>query len=409
MSFGSGTLVDVRENVGLIVTNWHVVVDAAGPVMVVFPNGFQSPARVLMTDKDWDLAALAIWKPDLPPVPIASAAPILGEPLAIAGYGSGNWRMAVGKCNQYVAPAENLPYEMVEVSAEARQGDSGGPIFNARGELAGVLFGASRGTTSGSYAGRVRMFLQPILDASAATIPAEEQNLAANSPPAPSNETPVAMASLPESSNASTLSSPSAASSNVAFDPTAVPTREPETAATAEELNEQQVPVYDSAPPARVSNKVPSLKDGWDDPLPGEIARRTMPLADQERMSMEVTPEVPAVRTAPAPANAADDPRVASIAPNMGPVQRLDAADAGLVHTPLPPRPGTTAATATSLPFTGLPALSAAEGSEPWKQLWYQIAGRSPLDQGKTILAALGILTVLYRFMGRDKDDEVEE
>jgi hypothetical protein len=48
---------------------------------------------------------------------------------------------------------------MVEVSASARQGDSGGPIFNARGELAGVLFGSGGGTTSGSYAGRVGQFL----------------------------------------------------------------------------------------------------------------------------------------------------------------------------------------------------------------------------------------------------------
>jgi hypothetical protein len=48
---------------------------------------------------------------------------------------------------------------MVEVNVQARQGDSGGPIFNEQGELAGVLFGAGRGTTSGSYAGRVERFL----------------------------------------------------------------------------------------------------------------------------------------------------------------------------------------------------------------------------------------------------------
>ena len=33
---------------------------------------------------------------------------------------------------------------MLELSAAARDGDSGGPIFNSHGELAGVLFGASR-------------------------------------------------------------------------------------------------------------------------------------------------------------------------------------------------------------------------------------------------------------------------
>jgi hypothetical protein len=48
---------------------------------------------------------------------------------------------------------------MVELDVEARQGDSGGPIFNERGELAGVLFGAGRGTTLGSFGGRVGSFL----------------------------------------------------------------------------------------------------------------------------------------------------------------------------------------------------------------------------------------------------------
>jgi serine protease Do len=47
----------------------------------------------------------------------------------------------------------------LELDVEARQGDSGGPIFNQRGELAGVLFGAGQGTTLGSFAPRVSCFL----------------------------------------------------------------------------------------------------------------------------------------------------------------------------------------------------------------------------------------------------------
>jgi hypothetical protein len=61
-----------------------------------------------------------------------------------------------------VAPGKNQPFEMVELSTEARQGDSGGPIFNARGELAGVLLGAKRGHTVGSFCGRVGHFLNDV-------------------------------------------------------------------------------------------------------------------------------------------------------------------------------------------------------------------------------------------------------
>ena len=162
-SYGSGTLVDVRGDYGLVLTNWHVVADATGTIEVVFPDGFRSAARLITTDRTWDLAALAIWKPNVAPVPLADQPPRPGEPLTIAGYGAGSYRAVTGTCTQYVAPALSQPYEMVELSVAARQGDSGGPIFNSRGELAGVLWGAGWGTTAGSYSGRVAAFVASIM------------------------------------------------------------------------------------------------------------------------------------------------------------------------------------------------------------------------------------------------------
>jgi hypothetical protein len=160
LSLGSGTLVDSNDDYGLVITNWHVVRDAVGQIEVVFPDGFHSPARVVRTDKEWDLASLLIWKPSVVPVPISTIAPKPGDPLTIAGYGKGNYKMQSGACTQYLAPAPGRPSEIVELSAAARHGDSGGPILNSRGELAGVLFGEGGGRTDGSYGGRVHQFLQ---------------------------------------------------------------------------------------------------------------------------------------------------------------------------------------------------------------------------------------------------------
>jgi hypothetical protein len=159
LSLGSGTLVDKNEEHGLVVTNWHVVRDARAPVEVVFPSGFRSTAKVIRMDRDWDLAALLISKPPVEPVPLSTAAPKPGDSLSIAGYGSGKYKMQSGRCTQYLSPGGNKPYEMLEMSAAARQGDSGGPILNSRGELTGVLFGAGDGKTTGSYGGRVHQFL----------------------------------------------------------------------------------------------------------------------------------------------------------------------------------------------------------------------------------------------------------
>ena len=159
-AYGSGTLVDVRGDYGLVVTNHHVVEYAAGPIEVVFPNGFRSFARAQKLDSDWDLAALAIWRPEnITPVKMADRAPRPGEVLTICGYGKGQYRSITGRCTDYFAPSIGMPRELVELDVEARQGDSGGPIFNANNELAGVLFGAGQGTTLGSFGGRVKGFL----------------------------------------------------------------------------------------------------------------------------------------------------------------------------------------------------------------------------------------------------------
>jgi len=158
-AYGSGTLVDLRDQFGLVITNWHVVRDAKGMVEVEFPGGFKSKARPLKVDPDWDLAALVIWRPPVEPVSIASRAPQPGDQLTICGYGQGMYRSATGRCTQYYAPRLDFPRHMVELDVEARQGDSGGPIFNQQGELAGVLFGAGEGTTLGSFGGRVESFL----------------------------------------------------------------------------------------------------------------------------------------------------------------------------------------------------------------------------------------------------------
>jgi len=34
--------VGIREQYGLVITNWHVVRNAVGQITVIFPDGFQS-------------------------------------------------------------------------------------------------------------------------------------------------------------------------------------------------------------------------------------------------------------------------------------------------------------------------------------------------------------------------------
>lgn len=105
-----------------------------------------------------------------------------GETLFIAGYGQGKFRLAQGACLGYAAPDAGFPEEMIDVSVPARQGDSGGPIVNAQGQLVGVLFGSGHGTTTGTHVGRLRQFLVEISAATPKSSPTNSQHMIAGQP-----------------------------------------------------------------------------------------------------------------------------------------------------------------------------------------------------------------------------------
>ncbi|MDR3233258.1 MAG: serine protease [Planctomycetaceae bacterium] len=172
-SFGSGSYIGTYKEYGIVITNRHVVADAEGLVHVHFPCGFSTFGAVIQSDAKWDLALVAVSKPpeSVSVMNIAPKAVQPGEPIWIAGYGGGKYRIAQGQCTRYLTPdnptaGTQVFYEIMEVMIASRYGDSGGPILNVRGELAGVLFGSDMVQfTAGSYSGRVNRFLNTTREA----------------------------------------------------------------------------------------------------------------------------------------------------------------------------------------------------------------------------------------------------
>ncbi|MBR4832816.1 MAG: trypsin-like peptidase domain-containing protein [Thermoguttaceae bacterium] len=198
--YGTGTLVAEVGEWGIVVTNWHVVNASRDSIVVKFPT-FSSPARAILRDDYWDLAALIVRKPPrVAPIPISMEAPEIGDALWVAGYGWSagltDFQIQAGRLVNYaeivadenaVALAENgeegesaengeakrnasasakpfepskrVLYETLAIDKGVRQGDSGGPIFNRYGELAGVLWGSNGRATMGTYGIRVQYFL----------------------------------------------------------------------------------------------------------------------------------------------------------------------------------------------------------------------------------------------------------
>jgi serine protease Do len=136
-SVGSGFIV---SSDGYLVTNAHVV-DGADEVNVKLSDRREFKAKVVGADKRTDVAVLKIEAKDLPKVTI-------GDPDKLR---VGEWVVAIGKPfgleNTMTAgivsakgrdlPQENLvPY--IQTDAAVNPGNSGGPLFNLKGEVVGI-------------------------------------------------------------------------------------------------------------------------------------------------------------------------------------------------------------------------------------------------------------------------------
>jgi serine protease Do len=136
-SVGSGFII---SSDGYLITNAHVV-DGADEVSVKLTDKREFKAKVVGLDKRSDIALLKIDAKDLPKVTI-------GDPEKLK---VGEWVVAIGKpfglentmtAGIVSAKGRDLPQEnlvpFIQTDAAVNPGNSGGPLFNLKGEVVGV-------------------------------------------------------------------------------------------------------------------------------------------------------------------------------------------------------------------------------------------------------------------------------
>lgn len=186
--YGSGIYVAEVGEFGIVLTNWHVVSEAKGCLLVRFSQ-FETPGAVIMADAVWDIAAIVIYRPPFLPFPISLEVPQVGDELWVAGFGQypdlNGYQISSGPVLGYGRPKEEsgdenegktssdpnvkrkrgpdvkatLPCETIQIGTGIRYGDSGGPIINRYGELAGILWGSDGLLTMGTFCLRLQAFL----------------------------------------------------------------------------------------------------------------------------------------------------------------------------------------------------------------------------------------------------------
>jgi serine protease Do len=154
-SLGSGFIIDTE---GYIITNNHVI-EGADEIRVKLSDKEEFEATIVGKDKKTDIALIKIAPP--PGLPVVT----LGDSDSLK---VGEWVMAIGNpfgLDQTVtvgivsAKWRKLgmgPYEdFIQTDAAINQGNSGGPLFNTRGEVVGVntaIFSTSGGNIGIGFA-----------------------------------------------------------------------------------------------------------------------------------------------------------------------------------------------------------------------------------------------------------------
>lgn len=166
----------------IVLTAAHVFDRAGSRAIVSFPDKSQFVGILRAADTTWDQAVVELTGVPTKAVgaPLAWANPMIGEVVYAAGYPGCQERLEwiTGRVNNYAAPDRSQPPDWFIFRGEAaKEGASGGPVFNANGEVIGNLWGSREVemTTTATMCGRTRLFLGPLKSRLAARSQAQAQ------------------------------------------------------------------------------------------------------------------------------------------------------------------------------------------------------------------------------------------
>ncbi len=143
---GSGFIISAD---GYILTNYHVIEDAykAGiDVNVILHDGTRYKAQIVGVEADNDVAILKIDADGLSPVTLGNSEGMrVGDTIYAVGnpLGELEFSMTTGhvsaKDRRIVTDSSGESISMFQIDAPVNSGNSGGPVYNARGEVVGIV------------------------------------------------------------------------------------------------------------------------------------------------------------------------------------------------------------------------------------------------------------------------------
>ncbi len=143
----SGTGVILSED-GYIITNYHVIQSAYAsglPITIMLYDGEKYTAQVIGVEADSDLAVLKIDAQGLEPAVLGdSDSLVVGQTIYAVGnpLGELTYTMTSGivsALDRRITTDENVTVNMFQFDAAVNNGNSGGPVYNAYGQVVGIV------------------------------------------------------------------------------------------------------------------------------------------------------------------------------------------------------------------------------------------------------------------------------
>ena len=164
-SSGSGFI--IRDD-GYVVTNYHVV-EGAETLRVSLYNGQEYDARLVGYDSDYDVAVLKIEAEELQAVTIGDSDLLrVGDQVAAIGnpLGELTLSMTVGyiSARDREINTDGRPMNMLQTDVAINAGNSGGPLFDMKGNVIGITTAKYSGSTSSGASIEGIGFALPIND-----------------------------------------------------------------------------------------------------------------------------------------------------------------------------------------------------------------------------------------------------
>lgn len=157
---GSGTVVARQQSIGVVLTCAHLFTEGVGDITIIGRGGEPKRALLVALDEKNDLACLFVHLPEGATLGVAKELPGEGAALSSCGFGqAGDFKTNHGACIGYATLSGGETLGVLEITGEARHGDSGGPILNARAEVVAVIMGTDGKTVDGTHCGLIRDFL----------------------------------------------------------------------------------------------------------------------------------------------------------------------------------------------------------------------------------------------------------